>query len=59
MFTFYLFGIDRQVYYRKIRRKINKQIKAEQVVSMVIEIRKSNLDWVQKSCTIFYRISAN
>jgi transposase InsO family protein len=36
-----LFGIDRQVYYRKIRRKINKQSKAEQVVSMVIEIRKS------------------
>jgi transposase InsO family protein len=35
-----LFGIDRQVYYRKIRRKINKQSKAEQVVSMVIEIRK-------------------
>ncbi len=41
MFTCYLFGIDRQVYYRKIRRKINKQNKAEQVVSMVIEIRKS------------------
>lgn len=41
MFTCYLFGIDRQVYYRKIRRKINKQSKAEQVVSMVIEIRKS------------------
>ena len=36
-----MFGIDRQVYYRKIRRKINKQSKAEQVVSMVIEIRKS------------------
>jgi transposase InsO family protein len=41
VFTCYLFGIDRQVYYRKIRRKINKQNKAEQVVSMVIEIRKS------------------
>jgi transposase InsO family protein len=41
VFTCYLFGIDRQVYYRKIRRKINKQSKAEQVVSMVIEIRKS------------------
>ena len=41
MLTCYLFGIDRQVYYRKIRRKINKQSKAEQVVSMVIEIRKS------------------
>jgi transposase InsO family protein len=41
VFTCYLFGIDRQVYYRKIRRKINKQSKAEQVVSMVIEIRKA------------------
>lgn len=41
MFACYLFGIDRQVYYRKIRRKISKQSKAEQVVSMVIEIRKS------------------
>ena len=41
VFTCYLFGIDRQVYYRKIRRIINKQSKAEQVVSMVIEIRKS------------------
>lgn len=41
MFSCYLFGIDRQVYYRKVRRKISKQSKAEQVVSMVIEIRKS------------------
>lgn len=41
MFACNLFGIDRQVYYRKTRRKINKQSKAEQVVSMVIEIRKS------------------
>ena len=41
VFACYLFGIDRQVYYRKIKRKISKQSKAEQVVSMVIEIRKS------------------
>lgn len=41
MFACYLFGIDRQVYYRKIKRKISKQTKAEQVVFMVIEIRKS------------------
>ncbi|MHB1108040.1 MAG: IS3 family transposase [Lutibacter sp.] len=41
MFACYLFGIDRQVYYRKIKRKISKQGKAIQVVSMVVEIRKS------------------
>lgn len=41
MFACYLFGIDRQVYYRNIKRKINKQSKAIQVVSMVLEIRKS------------------
>lgn len=41
MFACYLFGIDRQVYYRKIKRKISKQSKARQVVSMVLEIRKS------------------
>ena len=36
-----MFGIDRQVYYRSIRRKKVKQGKAEQVVSMVVVIRKS------------------
>ncbi len=36
-----MFGIDRQVYYRKKKRKSLKQNKAEQVVSMVSEIRKS------------------
>jgi putative transposase len=41
MFACYLFGIDRQVYYRKIRNRINKQSKVTQVISMVIEIRKS------------------
>jgi putative transposase len=35
-----LFGIDRQVYYRRIRRKIVKQDKAEQVILMVDAIRK-------------------
>ncbi|WP_235831768.1 IS3 family transposase [Flavobacterium rhamnosiphilum] len=41
MFTCYLFGIDRQVYYRKIRRKVSKQNKAEEVISMVNDIRKT------------------
>lgn len=36
-----MFGIDRQVYYRRIRRKIVKQDKAEQVVLMVDTIRKT------------------
>jgi putative transposase len=36
-----VFGVDRQVYYRKIKKKVVKQSKAEQVVSMVSEIRKS------------------
>jgi transposase InsO family protein len=36
-----LFGIDRQVYYRKIRRKIDKQNKAEEVILMVTDIRKT------------------
>jgi putative transposase len=35
-----LFGIDRQVYYRRIRRKIVKQDKTEQVILMVDAIRK-------------------
>ncbi|WP_367753411.1 hypothetical protein [Flavobacterium sp. WC2430] len=35
-----MFGIDRQVYYRRIRRKIVKQDKAEQVILMVDAIRK-------------------
>ena len=41
MFACHLFGIDRQVYYRKIRRRICKQTKAGQVVDMVMEVRKS------------------
>lgn len=41
MFACYLFGVDRQVYYRKIKRKSIKQAKATEVVSMVLEVRKS------------------
>lgn len=40
-FTCYLFGIDRQVYYRRIRRKISKQDKAKNVILMVDAIRQS------------------
>jgi transposase InsO family protein len=39
MFACTLFGIDRQVYYRKIKRRKAKQDKAKQVVDMVLEIR--------------------
>lgn len=35
-----MFGIDRQVYYRSVRRKNKKEEKAEQVVAMVLEIRE-------------------
>lgn len=41
MFACHLFGINRQVYYRKIRRRACKQTKAGQVVAMIMEIRKS------------------
>ena len=40
MFACTLFGIDRQVYYRKIKRRTIKQDKAQLVVNMVLEIRK-------------------
>ena len=39
MFACTLFGIDRQVYYRKIKRRIIKQDKAQLVVNIVLEIR--------------------
>ena len=39
MFACTLFGMDRQVYYRRIKRRIVKQDKAQLVVKMVIEIR--------------------
>jgi transposase InsO family protein len=35
-----LFGIDRQVYYRSIRRRAGRQCKAEQVVAMITETRR-------------------
>jgi hypothetical protein len=34
MFACNLFGVDRQVYYRRIKRKTNKEAKAIEVVSM-------------------------
>ena len=40
MFACTLFGIDRQVYYRKIKRCVIKQDKAALVVNMVLEIRR-------------------
>ena len=40
MFACTLFGIDRQVYYRKIKRRLIKQDKARLVVDMVVEIRQ-------------------
>jgi transposase InsO family protein len=39
MFACTLFGIDRQVYYRKIKRRIIKKDKAQLVVDMILEIR--------------------
>ncbi|MEZ7514790.1 IS3 family transposase [Flavobacterium frigidarium] len=41
MFACNLFGIDRQVYYRRIRRKSNKEFKAIEVVSMINQVRKT------------------
>lgn len=41
MFACHLFGIDRQVYYRSIKRKAVKQFKAGQVVTMIAEVRRS------------------
>jgi hypothetical protein len=41
MFACNLFGIDRQVYYRRIKRKINKEAKAIEVVSMINQVRKT------------------
>ena len=36
-----MFGIDRQVYYRNVKRKTSRQCKAGQVVAMITEIRQS------------------
>ena len=41
MFTCTLFGIDRQVYYRKIKRREARQSKASTIVAMVKTIRQT------------------
>lgn len=41
MFACHLFGINRQVYYRSIKRKAAKQSKAVQVINMIADIRRS------------------
>jgi len=41
MFACNLFGIDRQVYYRRIKRKNSKEAQAIEVVSMVHHVRQS------------------
>ena len=41
MFACTLFGVDRQVYYRKITRRKKRQSNASIVVSMVLEIRET------------------
>lgn len=41
MFACNLFGVDRQVYYRRIKRKVIKESKAIQAVLLVMDIRKS------------------
>ena len=40
MFACNLFGVDRQVYYRKLKKRKVRQSAAFTVVSMVLEIRK-------------------
>jgi transposase InsO family protein len=41
MFACTLFGVDRQVYYRKITRRKTRQSSASKVVSLVLEIRQA------------------
>ena len=41
MFACTLFGVDRQVYYRKIKRRIARQSNASKVITMVLEIRQT------------------
>ena len=43
MFGCNLFGIDSQVYYRRIKRKIKKESKAIEVVSMINQVRNTML----------------
>jgi hypothetical protein len=40
MFACNLSGVDRPVYYRRIKRKTNKEAKAIEVVSMINQVRK-------------------
>ena len=40
MFACTLFGLDRQVYYRRVKKRKLKQNKASIIVSMVLEIRQ-------------------
>ena len=53
MFACYLFGIDRQVYYRKIKRKVSKQSKAIEVIAMVLESGNQCLGLVLKRVSCF------
>jgi len=41
VFACHLFGIDRQVYYRNLRRKAGRQSKAAQVVELIAETRRT------------------
>lgn len=41
MFACTLFGIDRQVYYRKIKRTSSRQLIASEVISLVLKIRNT------------------
>lgn len=41
MFACTLFGIERQVYYRKIKTRKTRQSNALKIVSMVLEIRQT------------------
>jgi len=41
MFACYLVLIDRQVYYRKIKKEVNQQAKATKVISTDLDVKKS------------------
>jgi hypothetical protein len=41
MFACNLFRIDRQVYYRKLKKKSIRKLKAIEVVSMINQVRKT------------------
>ena len=41
MFACYLVLVDRQVYYRKINRKVSQQAKATKVISTDLDVKKS------------------